>query len=316
MTMPRSRRTPSTSLAWVCLAWAITTCGLGCNLQTFTVRQTAAVFAEGKVAIDRESDPQLAREALPANIKTLESLLVSAPDNERLLRLLTESYYSYAFGFLEMDLMRAKVEGGDQEEIEQLTERTVDFYIRARDYGFRLLDRPAFREAATKPNLEKVQSILDETTPEDVPGLFWTAFGWGGAINLAQQDPDMAAALPVVEAIMKRVVELNARYYNSGPHIFLGVSFASKPKLAGGDPQTAKSHFEAAMKQHGDRNLMIPFLYGRYYAVQTQNRELFDSMMQKVLQADLSQYPKLRLNNELARRRAAFWQEHADELFY
>jgi len=288
----------------------------GCSLEQMTVRQTVDVMAEGAVAMDRETDPVFAREALPASLKTFETLLVKDPGNERLLELLAEGYFSYAFGFVEYDLAEAQVEIAPEERIEKLRDRAVLHYLRARDYGFRLLDRPTLKEAAMKPDLDVVQVELKKLEKEDVPGLFWAAYGWGSAINLAQQDPDLVAGLPVVEAMMERVAELDPSYYDSGVHTFFGVYYASRPKMAGGSPEKAKKHFEKAMERHGDRNLMIPFLYGRYYGAQTQNRELFDRMMKKVSEADLSEHPDRRLNNEVARKRASLWSEHADELFY
>lgn len=288
----------------------------GCDMRTYTVRQTVDVLAEGSVALDRENDPKFAREALPASLKTFESLLVNDPKNERLLRLLAEGYFSYAFGFIEMDLARAEVGAESERRIQGLTDRAVLHYLRSRDYGFRLLDRPKLEEAARGPDVEKVERLLEDTTEEDVPGLFWTAYGWGSAINLAQQETDLVVGLPVVEAMMRRVVELDEKYYDSGAHTFFGVFYASRPKIAGGNPEKAKQHFEIAMENHGEKNLMIPALYGRYYGAQTQDRELFDEMMKRVRSADLSEHPDRRLNNEIARDRAEFWSANAEDLFY
>jgi hypothetical protein len=86
--------------------------------------------------------------------------------------------------------------------------------------------------------------------------------------------------------------------------------------MAGGDPEKAKKHFEIAMEKAGERNLMIPFLYARFYGAQTQNRELFDKLMGQILEADFGEHPDTRLFNELAKDRAEFWTEQADELFY
>lgn len=310
----RIKRTTARFLSIVILATGLV--AGGCSLQKFTVKQTASVLGEGAVAMDRESDPQFAREAFPASLKTFESLLVHVPENEQLLELLAEGYFSYAFGFIEMDLARAQVELAPEERIEDLTERAVLHYMRARDYGFRLLDMPALEKAAKKPNLEKVKKLLKNVEKDQVPGLFWASYGWGSAVNLAQQDPNMVAALPVVEAMMRRVVELDPSFYDYGAHLFFGVYYASRPKIAGGNPEKAKEHFDKAMKKAGDRNLIIPVLYGRYYGAQTQDQEFFNKMMEKVKTTDAEKYPDKRLNNEIAKDRMEFWTKHADELFY
>jgi hypothetical protein len=86
--------------------------------------------------------------------------------------------------------------------------------------------------------------------------------------------------------------------------------------MFGGNPELAKELFERGMKSHGDQNLLIPYLYARFYATQTQDRELFNSLMAGILEADVTAHPDLRLNNEIARARARFWVENVQELFF
>lgn len=288
----------------------------GCDLQRLTVEQTAGVLRAGAVATEREPDVQFAREAIPGNLKTIETFLVSAPDNEILLELLARGYYSYAFGFLEQELEVAQYEFASEEEIRNLRSRTTIHYLRARDYAWELLDRPPVREAAEAGDLEALKARLAELDVEDVPGLFWVGYGWGSAINHLQDDPDEVAALPVVEAIMDRVEELDEGYYWGGVHFFKGVYWASRPEMFGGDPTLAKKHFDIAMAGHGEANLMIPYLYARFYAPQVQDRKMFVELMKRVATADVDAYPDLRLNNEIAKERARWWLAHIDELIY
>ena len=132
----------------------------GCDLQRLTVNQTADILHSGSVALDRESDPQFAREALPASLKTLETFLVSSPDNRKLLELVARGYFSYAFGFLEGDLERAKIEYAEESTINTLNRRAVLHYLRSRDYGFRLLNKPALQKSAETNDIEKLKSEL------------------------------------------------------------------------------------------------------------------------------------------------------------
>lgn len=301
---------------WLVLLGLFAGLASGACTRTVAVGERVERIDDGAVAMRRESDPQFAREALPASLKGLEATLVSRPDDDELLRHLAHGYFTYAFGFLEQDINEAQIALADQARVVELTDRAILHYRRAREYGFRLLGRPAFREAAVDVDVARVDSLLAEMGEDDVPGLYWTAAAWGAMIHLDRGDAEMREALPVVERMMRRVVELDASYQNWGPHVFLGVFHASRPKGEGGDPEQARKHFETALEGAGERNLMIPFLYGRYYGPQTDDRELFDRMMQKVETADLGGYPDQRLNNEIAQERAAFWSEHADELFY
>ena len=61
--------------------------------------------------------------------------------------------------------------------------------------------------------------------------------------------------------------------------------------------------------------LLIQYNYARTYAVATNNRELFDRLIQEVLDAgDIS--PENRLPNKIAQRRARRLRAQADELFF
>jgi hypothetical protein len=290
----------------------------GCSLQTITVNQTADVLWEGRTALEGEEDPEFAREALPASLKTVETFLVSSPENDKMLRLLAKGYFSYAFAFLEGDLIRRQAGAATTAELEALQERAVISYMKSHRYGLRLLDHPDFKKAANSLDLAKVNEHLEEMDEDDVPGLFWSAYGWGSAANLAQGNTDMVAALPIVEAIMARTIELDKDFFYSGAHLFFGVYYGSRPPMFGGDPELAKEHFDKAMKQDGDKNLLIPTLYARFYATApgVQDRQLFERLLNDVLERDVQAYPKVRLNNEIAKDRAAFYLEQADDLFY
>jgi hypothetical protein len=290
----------------------------GCSLQTITVNQTADVLWEGRTALESEPDPQFAREALPASLKTVETFLASSPDNEKLLRICAKGYFSYAFAFLEGDLMRGQAGTAEQEELDTLQRRAVIHYMKSHRYGLRLLDNAEFEKAATQLDHAKVVKLLKEMDEDDVPGLFWTAYGWGSAANLAQNNTDLVAALPIVQAIMERTLELDKDFFYSGAHLFFGVYYGSRPPMFGGNPELAKEHFEKATKQDGDKNLLIPALYARFYATApgVQDRELFERILNEVVERDVQQYPNLRLNNEIAKQRAEFWLDQGDDLFY
>lgn len=289
-----------------------------CSLQKITVGQTADVLWQGRDAMQSEPDPQFARDALPASLKTVETFLASDTGNKKLLQMLAEGYFSYSFAFLEYDLMKMDYAGASSEELDRVRERAVIHYLKSHELGLRLLDNEAFQKAAESLDLAQVEALLKKMDKDDVPGLFWTAYGWGSAANLAQNRTDIVAALPIVAAIMARTVELDESFFNGGAHLFFGVYYGSRPPMYGGDPALAKEHFERAMALFGDRNMVIPALYARFYATApgVQDRELFERLLSSVVDAEVQGFPTLRLNNEVARLRAALWLEHEDDLFF
>lgn len=288
----------------------------GCSVRKFTVNQTADLLYRGAPALERESDVEFARAALPASLKTVETFLLSSPDNAQLLELLGKGYFSYAFGFLEWDLERGQYETTTEDELRELNRRSVLHYLRSRDYGFLLLDKPALEAAARARDAAALADELARLKPKDVPGLFWAGYGWGAAINLSQDNPDMVAGLSIVQQMMDRVIELDDDYFYAGVHAFYGVTYASMPPMAGGDPEKALHHFDTALARHGEYNMMLHYLKARFYAPAIQDRALFVELMEKVANANIDGFPNVRLNNEIARERAIWWLRHIDELIY
>jgi hypothetical protein len=297
------------------LALALLLLTSGCNIEKLTADATSKAVLQGSSALDRESDVQFAREAFPASLKTLETFLVSSPENRNFLLLLARGYNSYAFGFLESDLDRAQVDG-NEDDVLAIERRAKIFYLRGSEYGFRLLRMPEVERAAKGNDLDKLDAALAKVTKkEQVPGLFWAAYGWGSAINLAKDDADMLSGLPAVLKMMRRAYDIDRDYNDGAPMLFIAVYHASLSKALGGKPEEAKKFFDEAMQRQGDRSLFVPFLYARFYCWQVQNRPLFDELITKVVDSDVTTYPpELRLTNELARDRARFWRKHVEDL--
>jgi hypothetical protein len=76
----------------------------------------------------------------------------------------------------------------------------------------------------------------------------------------------------------------------------------------------AKDYFEKAMAATEGRALSNQVNMARYYAVKTGNRELFDKLLNEVMDAD-DPLPEARLANRMARERAELYIENADQLF-
>jgi TRAP transporter T-component len=284
-----------------------------CNLNKLTANATSGMLEAGSIAIDRESDLELARLAFPASLKTLETFLVSSPKNESLLLLLARGYNSYAFAILEGELERADTDGTDA-EVDELGRRAKMHYLRGREYGFRLLDKPELEQAARKGDLAALERELGKLKKDDVPGLFWATYGWASAINLSKDDPDMLVGLGTIEHLLAKVIALDPDYNSGAPLLFRAVYLSSRPKAFGGKPEEAKAAFDRAMKAWGDRNLLVPYLYARMYCTEVQDMPLFQSLIKQVLAADVAAHPDLRLNNEVARSRARYWSARADDL--
>ncbi len=270
----------------------------GC-IQTIAVRSVGGIVDDGFDAMTEESDLQFAEQALPANLKLLEVMLKNDPENERLLKLLAEGYSSYALGFVEdVDVERARV-----------------FYLRARDFGMRILRQDSKLAAALDGSADDLKSALQKKSKNDVPGLFWTAFAMGSYLNISLTNTDAIASIPKIEAMMNFVVEKDSSFYYGGAHLFLGTLYGSRSKFLGGDPEISRNHFEKAMRLNEGKFLMTQVYYAKSYAAQTLNDSLFTALLTQVEEASLDILPKFRLGNAIAKKKAKLLMARKDELF-
>lgn len=286
------------SLAILCLSLFLTNCGI----KQTAVNATAQIMSAGTPAMEEEEDVAYANQASLASLKTMEAIQRSNPNDPGILLLLARSFASYTFGFVENDILEAK---GNNEAFEKLaTDRAKRFYGRGKKFGLLLLSQKGnFKKTVVGP-LDEFKKTLNGFGKQDVPALFWTAFNWGNLINFSKDSPEAIIELPKVEAMIRRVMELDDRYNFSGPHLFLAVFNASRPAMLGGQPEEAKKEFDIAIEQTGGKYYIAKVLEAQFYAVQTQNKGLFESLLKEVVSADPAAMPEQRLANELAIRRA------------
>jgi hypothetical protein len=263
------------------------------------VRSTADVLVQGRAASLDEPDYQLARDAMPSQLKLLDTLIAADPGNRGLLRLAAEGFGGGAFLFIE-DAEPARAKG---------------LYLRGRDHALAALAlKSAFRKLKDK-SPDDFEAALRKATLDDVPDLFWAGFGWAGWINLSKDDAAALAELPKVVALMRRVSELDPSFHFAGADLFFGVYYASRPRLLGGDPAKAKAAFESAHRATKGEYLMTHVLNARWYAVAVQDRELYQQLLKKVLESPSGLLPEARLTDEAAKRKAAALLEKTDDYF-
>ncbi|MEW6752748.1 MAG: TRAP transporter TatT component family protein [Candidatus Latescibacterota bacterium] len=249
-----------------------------------------ALIEDVEAATARQQDVALATQAAPAFLLMLEGLLESSPGDRRLLVAAARGYTAYGTLVAHSQPGRARV----------LYERGMRLGLRAlqadRRIG-RLLDQPYPRFARITERLHR----------DDVPAVFWTASSWGAWIGLSADDVAAVAQLPKVVLLMEWVLGQDETFEHGAPHLFLGVYHAALPPALGGRPDEARAHFERALQISQGRNLMARVLMARHYARQVQDRELFRSLLDKVLASPVDAVPELTLQNAAA-------QEHAHAL--
>ena len=249
-------------------------------------------------AILNQDDPPLVRDGAPAYLLMLDSFVEGAPENEAVLSAAAELYSAYGVVFVD-DPVRAR----------KLT-------TRGRAYGRRALC--AAEEAACGiwdlPYDEFMQN-LQQVSVKQVPALYTFGLSWLAWIQ-AHSDEDFSALakLPQVQAVMRRVQELDSQYEQANIEHYLGVLNTIRPPALGGDFDAGLAHYQKALEVSAERDLSIKVDFARYYARTLYDRELHDRLLQEVLAADPEQ-PGLTLFNTLAQDEAKELLASADDYF-
>ncbi len=269
----------------------------GC-IQTLAVRTVGGILDEGMGAFYEESDLDLAREGLSGNLKLLEALLKSDPENEGMLLFAAQGFASYSLAFAEDDSL----------------ERARALYKRSRSYAFRAFRVRTGLDLAGM-SLEEIQTALPGLSRDDVPYVFWAAFTWGSYINLSRDNLSAMADISKVDALMRHVLETDRTYYYSGADLYFGAMKASIPAVLGGRPEEAREHFERAIAANNGGFLMAYVIFAQTYCAQTLNEELFDELIATVESASLDDNPTIRLPNAIAKKKASRLKALKPEIF-
>lgn len=274
---------------------------------------TAQIMAGGAPSFEMEPDVEIADTTALTMLKMIEAFEYDNPKNKTLNVLLARSYANYAQGFLEDKLLLYR--DTNPTEYTKYLDRAKRFYGKGKDFGLKALSmNSSFKRALTK-DLDTFNKALKSYGRADVPALFWTAMNWGSLVNLSKDSPIAIAEFPKVEAIMQRVLKLDENYFYAGPNLFFGFSYGSRPKMFGGDLAKSKEYFEKAINGYQRKFLLGMVFYAQIYAVQAQDRALFESILNEVLVADASALPQARLANELAKIRARWLLDNVSKFF-
>ena len=250
-------------------------------------------------SLEQQANIDLLHDGAPSLLLMIDGLLVEDPDNQKLLISGTKAYSSYAIllaQYDEMDKARRCAERG-------------------RELAFKLLNSlPSLKGFEDIPT-ENLNKHLAKINKKDVTPLFWGGYGWAAWVHTQEGSPAGLAALPRIEPIMARVLELDESINYASVHIFFGTLYGAKPPMFGGDPEASQAHFEKALTITNRTYLPIQVTYAETYARQVFDRELFKSLLDEVLATPLDANPNLKASNSMAKMMARKLLDHIEDYF-
>jgi hypothetical protein len=270
-----------------------------CSVGKMVVRGSQTILDSGVDSMNRETDLELARAAMPANLKLIEGMLLEDPQNQELLLFAAQGFYGYSYGFVEIE---------DSERAQQLYRRCYNYALTALELAGLGLDP----ETAAADDLEAATATLGKAA---VPALFWSASCLAKWIDLNRDDIASVASLASAATLMQRVLELDGGYYYGGPHIFFGVYYGGRSPMFGGNFELAEEHFRRANEINQNKLLIVDLLQAEFLYRQQLNLTAFHDSLIYILEAPEGLYPEMALVNAISKQRAEYLLDLEDEWF-
>jgi len=280
------------------LAASISLLAIGCQWNKLVANNLTATMDDQKRSFYEEPSVTHAKAGAPALLKLLDGFLVSSPDNPELLTRAAELNCGFAMLLIEND---------DPEWASSLYQR-----------GFRYAEKVlAQRLEGYKGarSIDDLYAVLAKAEKDDVAPIFWAGDCLGGYMNLNREDASAFAEMPRVIAFARRALELDENYFYGGPHMFLGFVYGALGASIGGKPEESRAHFEQAFAATDGRFLLAKVYFAKTYCVQVQDKDLFESTLQEVLDAPDDLAPEYQLVNAASKQMAEQLLDSVDELF-
>ena len=288
----------------------VASCSLACSIKGLVVESVGKGLASSGVFASEE-DYDLARDAAPFGLKTMEALHNEAPDDVDILVGLASGFTEFANAFVAQEADRLADTSLEAAQVQRARARR--FYLRARQYGFRGLEvrHPGF-VAALKSTPE---AALKQLEKNDVALTYWTGAAWASAASVDKSDLSLLGDLPLVEILMKRALELDEGFDHGAIHEFFVALDAARPASMGGSVERARTHLDRALalSEHGKIGVFVT--WAEDVCVQLQDKKCFEEYLGRALGFDLDKNPQYRLANVVAQRRAKWLKSRSKDLF-
>lgn len=309
----------------LCSLIFLTSCS---SLEKWAVRRASPVFHEAGEQLTKEDSWEFFKNSAPGNLKFLEAVYLTDPENLRLLPAVIKAHAGYAYGVPETLAFEDDLRG-----IESLHRKeAIHHYTRALDYGvFYLGKRDITKDDLLNLPEEKLREKLKkETDEDDLVALVYTAQAWGSLINLQKDNVALVSHIPRVKILFDHVCQMRPDIEHNICDIFMAQYEAARPRMLGGNPEKARELYVSAMKKN-PYHLLIPLNLIQYSYLPAMDEEAFEKLA-VTLKSDFEEWEKkgrenlkdesrfakhrdLNLYNAIAKKRFEIIEQNKKKIF-
>lgn len=295
-------------LVCACLVSIAVMAAPACSPKKMGISRMADALSTTASAFSRDDDPEFVRIAAPSTLKMVEMLLDEQPTHPGLLMTACSGFTQYAYGFLQVESeLRADA---DPIAARELRARAGRMYDRAGGYCARALAvrHPEF--LANPPGADPVA----RTTAADVPAMYWTAVAWGSKLSVSDNQLQLIGSVVKIRQLLTRALALDDGWAEGALHEAM-IALEGLPRLAGGSPARAQTHFDRAVALSQGQSAFAFVTMATSVAQPARNRAEFERLLRAALAIDVTKRPSMRLTNLIAQRRARFLLSRIDRMF-
>lgn len=324
------RRCPLFALVLFLLAMS------SCSFNRLAVNSSSSLLLESSGSGQTETNYEIFRSAVPANLVLMEGLLSQSPDNKDLLAGLAKGYGGYAFAVNEQDMLN---EEWGELKTENGRLQALFNYTRALNYGLRYLKQSQIEFNDLMGRMNEPQGIahlLNKRLSDDKRDLelvLFTAQSLAALINLQKDNITLVAQLPAAKSMFDWVCMKDPKIHYGMCDIFYAAYESGRPKMLGGNPEKGKEIFLRAIANHSN-NWLIRSSYLQYYLIPQNDKEGFDQQMTylkeraeafhkyniysadpSAKEADWNREPRLRFFQAIALKRMELMSKYQQNFF-
>jgi hypothetical protein len=235
----------------------------GCSsVQKVALRGASPLFVDGAEKLTLESNWDFFKDSAAGNLKLLESLYLQDTNNLGLLSTLIKGYAGYSYAVPETLAFGDELDG-IEDSIHK--KNAISLYTRSFDYGLDYFQKKGLKrkELLHFEENDLLKTLDSKFSRQDYTAVLFTAQSWASLINLQKDNVALVSHVPKVKILFDWVCQKVPDIEYGVCDIFQAQYEASRPRMLGGNPEKAKSLYQAAIQKY-PKHLLIRMGFIQY----------------------------------------------------
>ena len=307
---PSTAGTARSGLLFFALSCFLPLALFGCKTYTSGLGQVSGDASDATVSYELAetlwTNERSSKEGLQKAIDALEQVIAAEPGHQDALVLISRASYFMADAYTTVEAEPA------DDYAKRLTAAKAPLFEAGVTYG----ERAMAADAEFKARVDKGDKPADAVTAlqkDDQMAIYWTAANLGKWAR-GQGFATLVKYKGYVAKMMGHCLELDETAFYGGPVRYWGAFYAVAPGFAGGDMVKAKETFEKA-KAMFPEYLGTYVLYADTYAIKSQDKELFQSLLQHVIDTPADVLPEMVPEQKAEKKKAEAFMAQMNDLF-